>query len=342
MNRTFDAVEEFKAARGQETDATWAARALMRLTMANVEASETDRVLARACEQVRESQEAAEDLFGSADDWAAEQVTELSEQGATFVDDSTDANTFAVVWLSIAGIIALLFAVSLWFKYDDGAPFNGWLAATPVLMGFGTAAVATVREWLLPKRSALVGWLAAAGVLGGTLGATVLCFVMGKGAPHRPVGWWLAEGVALFALAWLAARLIPESDRAMVRARGAAAVDDEEWVRRARGALRERQDLSEEQVTEHIEEARRHARESGATLSAEFGNPLGYAGTLPGDEVLSTRRTALWWTAMMGLWAYLSIDSADWWHIVFLTLVGIVTLRHWRRHLKARGARVGG
>ncbi|MEL4505151.1 hypothetical protein AAEX63_12830 [Luteococcus sp. H138] len=335
-NRTFDAIEEFKAARGQEADATWAARALWKLTTANLEAGEVDRALARACEQVRESQESAEDLFGSADGWATDQVTELSEQGATFVDDSTDANTFAVVSLGMAGIIALLFAVMLWFKYDDGAPFNGWLAATPVLLGLASVGVATVSEFLQRAHSAVVAWAGAAMVLAVSVGLTFLCFVRGQGAPHRSPVLWLAEALVLFTLAWAASKLVPETPPRFVRAQGPSAVSDDEWLATAAGELRERVDLAEAQVQDALAEARAHAAQSGTRLAQEFGNPVGYARQLPGDQAVWHIRKAMLNSFLLLCWVFVVWDwnwtSSLWgstWRAAVLLLFFWQAVQNW-------------
>lgn len=345
MNRTFDAVEEFKAARGQEADATWAARALWKLTTANLEAGEVDRALARACEQVRESQEGAEDLFGSADDWAAEQVTELSEQGATFVDDQTDPNTFAVVSLGMAGIIALLFAVMLWFKYDDGAPFDGWLAATPVLIGAGPVLLAVVWERVVRKHPAWLAIIVAGAAAAPCVGLAAYCFYRGQEAPHRSPAWWVAEGLLLFGLAALAARVIPEASPRFVRASGGRAVTDAEWIAAAEAALRERSDLSDAQVGDVLDEARAHAAQAGTPLAQEFGNPVGYARQLPGDQAVRHFRKALLNSFLVLCWVV--ITWGDWtsslwgsaWRAAALALFVWQSARNWVGWYRVRAAR---
>lgn len=345
MTSTSDLVEEFGLARGQQADASWGARLAWQLTTAGLEAGEVDRVLESALAQVRDSQEPPEDLFGSADNWAAEQVTRLSEQGATFVDERTDANTFAVVSLSLAGVIALLFAVMLWFKYDDGAPIDGWLAATPVLLGAAPVLVSVVWERVVRDHPVWWATLAACASMVPSIGATTYCFLRGQGAAHRSPAWWVAEAMLLFGLAVLAGRFLPESSSVFVRARGVHAVADDEWLDAAKAALRERGDLGDVQVSEMLEEARTHAAQTGSPLVQEFGNPVGYARQLPGDQAVRHFRKALlnsflvlcWVVITWGEWTSSLWGSA--WRAAALALFVWESARNWVGWYRVRAAR---
>lgn len=94
-----DLVREFDGLDGRPEDGHWAARVLMKLTWAGLDAHVTQRLLEQALDEVREAGEPARDVLGDPDEWAQDQLLQSSQEGATFLDDAFDANSAAVIAL---------------------------------------------------------------------------------------------------------------------------------------------------------------------------------------------------------------------------------------------------
>lgn len=150
-----------------------------------------------------------------------------------------------------------------------------------------------------------------------------------------------------FLLAWMAGRLVPEAAPRFVRTRGGSRIDDQKWLALARLGLREREELTVHQIEQHLDEAVAHARDGRTSLAEEFGNPLGYARSLPGDDLVIARRTVVIKT-LLAVCLLLAVSGWEWtsslwgsaWRGAILALVGVECVGAWRGWLGLRRAPV--
>lgn len=342
MSTTFDPVEAFSAAGGSEADGTWAGAAFLRLTMANLAQDEVRARLDDALALVRESQVPADELFGDPIAWADGQLEQASVDGAAFTDDDATPGDVIAVGLGMAGLMAMLCFVLCVVKWRWTIDWSLGLALMPALLSVLTVSAITAREALVHRMAS------AAAAIVTAIAITPVIVLAGWALWSAPsLGrhsslWWLAQAAGWFFLAWASARLIPDSAPRVVRT---GALDDEQWLQEARVKLRERGEFTEGQLEGILDEARAHAAASGARLADEFGNPIGYVRSLPGDAMVRHGRSGALWLAMTALWLYLGLADGwhhpSWWRLAFAAVCLVMATRELRARAQARERRSG-
>lgn len=333
--------EQFKAARGDEADATWAATALVQLAQADVAPRERQRALDEALGLVRSSGESAAELFGDPVEWGREKASELAEQGADFVRTDTDLPTGASVAVVLAGVYTLLLAGISAIKHGLHQQWSVALVLAPALLAVLTMLSLTVWERARASRPLVVASLVTAAVVLGGAGLTAAIF-FATGTDEMPLGrhstlWWLPLLALWSALAWGLGSMLPAPREQVVRVE-----TDEQWLAEARAALRERGDRSEADIEARLAEARQHAEATGRPLLAEFGNPRGYPTLVPVDQARATFRGALLPSAAALVYAVLlgsSWREVGWWQWALLAVLVLSAASAWRRHLVAGRSR---
>lgn len=343
-------IEEFRAARGAESDVEWLRTVAGRLMIDGVKISTAKEALIKLLPVLRDAQEPAEDLFGDPKVWAKEQQERWQQSGTPAYDRhellSTGQFTQAVCFS--ATLIAV--AVTIVALIDDGwtARLSWMMFALPFFLAAAT--IGLVQVWNLAVRKftrpmAMV-WTAVSLIVG-TLALSSLAMLLQGSAGTGSVLWYLAPvppyvlihyaiGVVLKRNPKAAARIAPE----------AAAVSQDEWVGELQANLRLRGDLSDRRIRVIVNETRAYAAEAEASLQEEFGTPASYAASFTPNEPYRARRAAWAWTAGSALIAALIVVSilnaqsfVTWRTTIFAALlVGTLcyAVQSWRASFKNR------
>ena len=306
------AIAVVRAARGSEADAAWGSAAVMRLVTHEVRREWADRALREAAQTLASSSESAEELFGPAEQWAAEQVRTWVETDApAFLPPDQDVRELTPRFLVIAalfyaGWVSLLFGVICLLRWEWNITLTPVWAAAPLLL----SAMIMLVGWLYQRLSIRRGLITAVPVTLvliivfslGAAGLFQLSRGMGEWSTHLTI--WLALSAGYGMLAAITAKLWPQRPLphpASGRSADSTASTDLEslWQQKAREALRARGGLTEHQIQEALTEAREHARDSETSLWDEFGDPWAYARKLPRDPVVSARRRVWYHAALL-------------------------------------------
>ncbi|GAA1390134.1 hypothetical protein [Luteococcus peritonei] len=324
--------QDFTAIAGRAEDHAWAGTALLTLLQGRLAPETVARRLEQARRLVAESGESAEDVLGEPVPWAREQLAEASLAGASFTDDESTPHDVVVVGLLLAVVMTLVWGVLSLVKGHWSTDWNlAMVMAPPLLAGLVVGAI-TTHERLLRRRPQ---WQATALT---ALACTPPVLLLAWFLVAHPVSlgrhsslWWFALAGLLAALTWLAGRLVPDPGQRRVATVG---LDDEQWLAQARVRLRERGGLREEQIVAILDEARAHSRQAGTSLAAEFGNPVGYAGTLPVDEARTARNRCVVWLLLAVLWGGLALAEPTGWRVGMALVTGLVAALSWWQHLR--------
>lgn len=346
---------EFLAARGVDDDPRWAESALVTMVFADVQIDVAEEALVDAAALVRQSQESPEQLYGPPDRWASGTVESLRESGLAAFEDPMPRSLRGSV-LTVFGVsagLSALFVVhdllSLLFGTGSGKGLTLGLAVAPLLLSTAIIILwrvhtAASRRFAFPAVVALsVLVLAACAV---TTAAVIM--PLGQMDPVAGRGWMVALVPLYGLIAVLLARLWPKPSVApqpltVPEVLAGGAVEDEQWLRRAQAALRERGDLPEKRISAALREAQDHAADHGMRLLEEFASPEEYARSLPRDPRVTPRRLTLLYGAVALCWlgaGVLSVAESGWepnWEhglyavLVLLTLwVSSTYARSWR------------
>ncbi|SJN21953.1 hypothetical protein FM125_03870 [Micrococcus lylae] len=295
-----DLVDSFADVRGREEDADWARRADGNLAVAQVTPAHRHRLLARAHSVAVEAQESLDELFGLPEDWAAEVQEEAAAEGTSLTDSSATsaADVFSVgfVLASVASVLALVLTL-----IADGltTDLSLGLLLLPAVIGLGGVGVFWAWDRLQRRLASVVAFGVVLVLAGALIALTALVMLALGEVLFAGISsfLWLAPAAVYAALAWLAARALPDA----AADQGATPQTDDEWAARLAYLLRSRADVPEHRVTEAVAEARAHTAESGATLAEEFGSPASYAARIPHDRVHHARNRAAVLTVAMAL-----------------------------------------
>ncbi|UEJ84269.1 hypothetical protein Bra3105_08170 [Brachybacterium halotolerans subsp. kimchii] len=339
--------EAFHAARGVETDADWAELALVRLVFGDVRIDVVEQVLTEAAGTVREAQESPAELFGAPSEWADQQAEQLREAGLDVFEDPLIMGwrEGVLTTLGLASGLSALFFLSQLLDLLVGSEsgptdVTAGFALMPLLLSAMLVVVIAVYKRAVARfRFPIVVALCAAVVVLGAGGvASIIVPLAREGADARLAWGWSILLVPLYAaLCWVVAKLwrAPAQGPGDREGRGdakgredvealtpqqildSAHLDDEDWVRRARAALRRRDDFTDPRIDAVLTEAQAHAAESGAPLVEEFGSPEGYAQKLPKDPRTIPRRMTLFYAVLALLWLALALADAAGagWHV---------------------------
>lgn len=308
---------EFSQASTDPAAGRWALRVQMKMMMAGATVESINQVLGVARDEVRATGTSPVELYGAADDFAAEQVGELSMAGATFSHPGLGYRDALQVGLWAAVLFAVGFGV---VGLVDG-PTREWSPGDVVaLLCVVVASMVFVEVWgrLARRQSQMLAGLLAAFAATPFMVLPAVAYRRGSWGVHS-TWWWFVLAALFVGLALLAGRFMPSDgiDRVQVR-------NDDDWLDQAEAALRRRDDLSGTQVRERLDEAKAHAAQSGTSLLEEFGNPLGFAGSLPSQPSVGLRNSAILSTAnLLAVGALVLTSGREPWHLV---LLGVVTL----------------
>ena len=304
----------FLAARGVEDDPRWAESALVTMVFADVQIDVAEETLVDAAALVQHSQESPEQLYGPPDRWASETAQSLRDSGLAAFEDPLPRGLRGSV-LTVFGVAAGLSALfvvhdllSLLVGIRSGQGLTLGLAVAPLLLS--TTIIILWRVYTGASRRLAFPAVVALSVLvlAACAGATAAVIMpLGQTEPVAGRGWMVALVPLYGLIAVLLARLWPAPSSApqpltVPEVLAGGAVDDEQWLRRARGALRERGDLPEKRISAALREARDHAADHGTRLLEEFSSPEEYARSLPRDPRVKPRRMTLLYGALALCW----------------------------------------
>lgn len=351
-----------RKARGDKGDEDWVARAVIQLVIREgVSDDAAERALGDVIALVHETGESAESLFGSPPGWAAEQAARWREDDAEVFGEEQSSSLRSAVILSLAGaaVIAVLFA-AVWAV--DEWP-RARLSPAFYLFPWGLAVlgqgVPAVFAWGQRRFGPLGAVLAASATLVGGAGVMAGCAAALNPVKHEVhVVWLFAVPVVYAVLAWLVSvlwrdRAAPDGPRRPRQSGGGCGFDgsESEWANIVVSYLRFHAGYSAGEAESAVTEARAHAQQARTSVSAEFGNPLAYARSLP---VSSRRRRQrlIWagvqWVSLLVVGGLLLAESGLGLNSATLALAvaalaGIASLRlrwrEWRDRRRRRGAR---
>lgn len=305
---------EFLAARGVDDDPRWAESALVTMVFADVQIDVAEEALIDAAALVQQSQESPEQLYGPPDRWAGETVESLRESGIAVFEDPMppDLRGSVLTVLGVAAGLSALFVASdvlsllLGTGPDKGLTLG--LAVAPLLLSAAIIILWRVyteasRRFSFPAVVAL-SVLVLAICAGGT---AAVIMPLGQTEPVAGRGWMVALVPLYGLIAALLARVWPKPSAApqpltVPEVLEGGAVEDEQWLRRARAALRERGDLPEKRISAALREAQEHAADHGTRLLEEFSSPEEYARSLPRDPRVTPRRMTVLYGALALCW----------------------------------------
>ncbi|MCA1223789.1 hypothetical protein [Streptomyces sp. 8L] len=278
----------------REEDQQWAGRFRFRLLLRyDSPQGLGDRVIDEVYEAVTDSGRSARELFGDADDYAAQVAAERiddAHRSRRDVHGVTPGETLSG-GLLVLGVIGVLLSLRGWF--GNGAEFA---VGRPALTGtvlVGTVVLLAVIALALRTAGRPRGLWAALG------GAVVMVPVAASVTASVPGGTLFSVPapvvVVLAALPAVIGWLLPE-ERASRWFNGPEAAcrnDDEAWLRRLDGVLRGAYGMSPSQARAHAEEARDHLAAASGGAYEQFGSPQVYALRLadgPGAAHRAARR----------------------------------------------------
>lgn len=311
-------------------DQGWAARYQLSMGGSDVPAAALEKREAELLASVLEAGLPAVELFGDAEELAAEDAAEMATVEEA-VRSSEGGGLQPAVWLMGMMLLSLgaaptvlTFIRSGWFVDVDVA--SGVVAATVLLCAVGAIAVHGL--FVAGQSRAAVGALVATAVV--TVGGIAVAEGMGPGhtaATDFPV---LVLGVGCVApglILLLVAHLLPQPSLR-------ADWDDAEWLRIFRGGLRARL-VPGVTARGHVAEIEQAIGSGSESAAAEFGHPLVLARTLAKDDpVAGVRR---WWMSAIGacaiplVLAAMNASSRTWGIFsvpiaIVLAIVGVVMM----------------
>ncbi|WP_337060012.1 hypothetical protein [Kineococcus sp. G2] len=332
-------------------DERWGDRLLGRLLLEHgVPGSVAEDAAEEARQACWESGRPAEELFGSADEHAADVARErvpVERRAAVDLDGTSPRDRWTVVLLG-AGWGGFLYGLLLLVT-------EGWTTAvTPAGLAVlaATAAAWTGAAWGVLERRAgrlVHGWAwLAAGAAG-----LVACVVVADALRDRPaLGQLPVPVVLLVSLALAVAGVKLPQRPATLDADAdadAAAGDADEWFARLGGLLRGRYHLTRADVRARVQEARGYWRDSGtAHPRDEFGPAEVHALRLVEDSPEPRRRRSrlqAWFcSALAAYWTVTVVDTALdegfggelLWRAAAVALLVPLAVAAWRRSARQR------
>lgn len=351
--------ETLAAARGNEADGAWLRPAIWEWIKVGARHWAMQEAVDEAAALVAEADESPEEIFGNARIWAQERAIEWERDGVPAFDTSSSFDgRDAVVWgLGLGTCLAVLFFLSavLTGRWTEG--FTPGLVAAPALLGIGCLATGTVWKSVLRRRGFWAAVLVSSLVLVLLVATMVTAFA--ETDPWRVVAsalWWLPVVAAYAGLTWVVSRLWPAAPETGAEPPaghgGTEVMADDAWLAAARTGLQERNEITGRRIEEVLAEVRSHARETGRTLHEEFGDPWGYAVSVPSQAGVRERRwfwlsAAILVLVLIDLVSHL-VGAGGWtgpgiWIVVVWFMVAaagtVVRWRAWRAAVRsARGA----
>lgn len=273
------------------------------------------------------------DSFAEVQEEAAAEGTSLTDSSATSV---ADVFSVGFVLASVASVLAFVLTL---LAEGLTADLSLGLLLLPAVIGVGGVGVFWTWDRLQRRLASVVAFGMVLVLACGFIALVALTMLsLGEIVyPGVSTLLWLVPAAVYAALAWLAARILPDASADQ----GATPQTDDEWAARLAYLLRSRADVPEHRVTEAVAEARAHAADSGRTLAEEFGSPASYAARIPRDRVHRARsRAAVLTVAMaltLGLLFGVLVPSGDasWVHWLIVAGAAVAAGVAWADALKA-------
>ncbi|MFF2653476.1 hypothetical protein [Streptomyces sp. NPDC058045] len=281
----------------REEDKLWAGRFRLRLVMRHDPPEGlADQVLDEVYEAVTDSGAPAHELFGDADDFAAQVAAERIDEAhrsCRGIDGTTPGEGF-IGGLLVLGAIGVMLSVTGWVRGGSEFAVDWRALAATVLIGM--VALLTTVALALRTAGRTRGWwtVCAAGVVT----VAVIGLTIGS-LPEGPLFSVPAPVVVvLSALPAVIALLLPEERVSRWFIGPQAAPEDgpeaqrggnEAWLGRLDGVLRGAYGMPPATARGHVEEAREHLAASGGAAGEEFGRPREYAQRLAGGPAAPRR-----------------------------------------------------
>lgn len=334
-------IDSFEHARGDYADTAWARAVSMSLLLRHVDEQQVREGVQDALAVVRETQEPAEDLFGSPREHADHLYARWLEDGRLHLSSAADLSWRAVPSSGLAwsAFFAVLFPVVQLFRGETTMTWTLGAVLIVVAMGIVLAAAATAKE-TVTKRHGFVAGLVGAGATV-ALSAAALALANEWLRQHRlgTAGtWWflvIAAACALGSTAWR--RLVVDADAARSASASAAPpMDADEWSRELAAILRVRHSKSDAQVSTILAEAHAHAAASGRTVPEEFGTPEEYAARFGPDLLRRSRLKIAFYLFIAALWLVQPAWGFSWLNLAGAACWLLIALREYRRYVRLR------
>lgn len=337
-------IESFADARGDYADTMWARGVSMALLLRGVADQQVREGLVEALDVVRETQEPAEELFGTPGDHADSLYARWLEDGRLHLSSAADLTWREVPSSGLAwsAFFAVLFPTVQLLRGETTMTWSLGTVLIVVGMGIVLAAAATAKETLTKRHGFVAGLVGAGATI--ALSATALALA-NEGLRQRPIGtagtWWflvVAAACALGATAWR--RLVVDARPTSSAApRAASHTDADEWSRELAAILRVRHSKSDVEVSTILAEAHAHADASGHTVQDEFGAPEEYAARFGPDLLRRSRLKIAFYLFVAALWLVQLPWGFSWFDLGVGSCWLLLALREHRRYrtLKADG-----
>lgn len=313
--------EAFFGARTVEADIEWAQDAFVRLVLFDVKIEIAESALTEAAWVVGESQAPPAELFGPAFEWAEGQVIELKREGVDALEKPMHLSVRQMLVYSLCSaavfsvlLCGVLLLGSFFDRGVDPPQFTIGLGIMPWLISLVTFVLINAYTRASEHFSfAKAGSISAGVIVIGAAAVAGIVMPLGQYGPKANIFWTaaLVPGYAL--LCFFVSKLWCEPQESESAAAEqvvtASSVPDDQWLARAQKALRGRGDLGEHRISEAMAEISMHASEQGTSLVREFGNPEGYAQSLPGDPRVKPRRLTLLYTVLALAWLIMGLGT---------------------------------
>ena len=326
-------MDDFTEITGDSKAGKWVCRVQLKLIMAGVPVADINRILHKTREEVLLTKNSPEDLFGPADEYAADCIGELNMSGTTFTETQITWRESLLISLWLAafftsgcGIVDLMTSLT-----RDWGPGD---VIKPLCLVLGGMIFTHVWDWLSHRCSQWISAISASFAAFPFILAPVASYHSGGWGVHSTL-WWFALA-AVFALsALLIGHFLPGA-----APRPICADSNDEWLAHAESALRLRDDHTSKHIHELLDEAKIHSTGAQVSLSEEFGDPRGYAHSLPAQPSIGLRTTAILMSInVVVIAAFTIISGLKLWSAILLGLAILGLVAMWVGYALSRSRR---
>ncbi|MGL5405449.1 MAG: hypothetical protein ACRDAX_01465 [Propionibacteriaceae bacterium] len=317
-------MKDFTELTGDRKSGEWICRLQLNLIMAGMPEAEAIKILHEIREEVLRTGNTPQQIFGSADQYAADQIGELNMSGVTFIRPQTTWRQSILLALWGAATFAISFGVidSTKSMVHDWGP-GDLLKLLSIMLAL--IFLSKVKDRLLLRHSELIADLGASFAILPFIIASLMAasYRAGSWGTHYNL-WWFAIAAIFITIALLVRRIFPVDTPAIAKVSS-----DDEWLSHAEAALHQRDDLTSKQIHELLDEVKEYAFATQTNLFEEFGDPHGFAYSLASRPSVGLLPTAILGTISVIIIAAIIISSGlKFWYAIFLGLMilGVVLL----------------
>lgn len=338
-------------ASGSPQDRDWFESAFATFALAYVKAEVSVGALIPLIQQLEESGQSAQELYGSPREWALAKIETWREEGREIftTDEPMTLKEILVAVLSAGSVFSFLTWIVCLLPSDRPSDQPLGFYFLPPVLGASTLAVGWIFQGVQKK------WGFAAACLATGLSAIVcaLTIAFTLFASYEiytqtyPNWLHLLVALGLAALATAAGFLLPSPRQEVDLEEEQNYQEDGTWLARFKQELYARGDISDARVKEEVARVEEHASQSGRSYLEEFGHPQSYALALSEQKKVQPYRLylhSLMMLVIIGYWGYGIYSSSDQasllWRIplfVIILIYGLLsTRRHYRAYLQAK------